>query len=102
MDDFYCMNESKEYLKFCLVKIENVLARYELKLNDKTKIYCSKENIEFLRFSFSSKNNNIRMKLVNKTKKTFKTKMKKMNKYYTNDIISFKEYRQVRDSYRVI
>ena len=99
MDDFYCMSESKEYLKYCLIKIKEVLAKYGLELNDKTKVYCSNENVDFLGFSFSSKNNNIRVKLVNKTKKQFKVKMQMMNKNYTNNTISFEEYRRVRDSY---
>lgn len=100
MDDFYCMSESKEYLKYCLIKIKEVLAKYGLELNDKTKVYYSNENVDFLGFSFSSKNNNIRVKLVNKTKKNFKVKMQIMNKNYTNNTISFEEYRRVRDSYQ--
>ena len=99
MDDFYCMSESKEYLKYCLIKIKEMLDKFDLKLNDKTKIYCSTENIEFLGFSFSSKKGNIRMKLVNKTKKKFKAKMKKMNKKYTDGVISYEKYIQVKNSY---
>lgn len=100
MDDFYCMHESKEYLRNCLQEIETILKKYDLELNEKTKIYSSTENIEFLGFMFSSKNNNIRMKLTNKTKKKFKGKMKKKNKELKNNIITFEDYRQVRDSYR--
>lgn len=100
MDDFYCMHQSKEHLKYCLQEIKNILKKYDLELNEKTKIYSSAENIEFLGFIFSSKNNNIRMKLTNKTKKKFKIKMKKKNKELIKNKITFEEYRQIRDSYR--
>lgn len=100
MDDFYCMHEDKQYLKECLIKIERFLEKYKLKLNKKTKIYNSNENVEFLGFMFSSRNNNIRMKLTNKTKKKFKTKMKIKYKELLNGNINMSEYKQVRNSYR--
>lgn len=55
MDDFYCMHEDKQYLKECLQKIKGMLGKYKLNLNEKTKIYRSTENIEFLGFMFKSK-----------------------------------------------
>ena len=100
MDDFYCMHQDKQYLKECLKKVEKILDKYKLKLNNKTKIYSSNENIEFLGFMFSSKNHNIRMKLTNKTKKKFKVKMKFQNKELLNNNIDFAQYIQVRNSYR--
>lgn len=100
MDDFYCINENKEYLQYCLKEIKKFLEKYELELNRKTKIYNSNENIEFLGFMFSSKNNNIKVKLTNKTKKKFKPKMKIKNKQYLNGEINLAEYKRVRDSYR--
>lgn len=100
MDDFYCIHESKDYLKYCLNKIENFLTKYKLQLNRKTKIYSSAENVEFLGFMFSSKNKNIKMKLTNKTKKKFKVKMNKKNRELLNNEITFEEYRSIRNSYR--
>lgn len=100
MDDFYCMHQSKLYLKECLIQIEKLLNRYKLKLNNKTKIYSCNENIQFLGFVFSYKNSDIRMKLTNKTKKKFKKKMQTNNKKLENNNMTFSEYRQVRDSYR--
>ena len=99
MDDFYCMHESKEYLNQCLTEIKELLNKYKLKLNSKTKIYSSKENIEFLGFMFSYKNKNIKMKLTNKIKKKFKSKMKRKNIELINGNINFATYRQIRDSY---
>lgn len=100
MDDFYCMHEDKEYLKNCLDKIKNFLLKYKLTLNRKTKIYSSSESVEFLGFRFSSKNENIRMKLTNKTKKKFKAKMKYMNNKIKNNEITISKYTEVRNSYR--
>lgn len=100
MDDFYCMHERKDYLKYCLNKIEKFLTKYKLQLNRKTKIYSSTENVEFLGFMFSSKNKNIKMKLTNKTKKKFKVKMDKKNRELLNNEITFEEYRSIRNSYR--
>lgn len=100
MDDFYCMHESKEYLKNCLNEIREFLKKYKLELNNKTKIYSSNESIEFLGFMFSSNNGNIKMKLTNKTKKKFKYKMKKKNLELLNNEILFENYRGVRDSYK--
>lgn len=100
MDDFCCMHNNKEYLKQCLSEIEKILKKYKLELNKKTKIYCSTESIEFLGFMFSSNNNNIRMKLTNKTKKKFKVKMNKKNVQFLKNKIDYKEYCSVRDSYR--
>lgn len=100
MDDFYCMHEDKEYLKECLEEIKKFLKKYKLELNRKTKIYSSNENIEFLGFMFSSRNNNIRMKLTNKTKKKFKINMKNRLKELKSGEISEMEYNQTRNSYR--
>lgn len=72
----------KEYLKYCLVKIENLLNKYKLKLNKKTKIYNSLDEIEFLGFRFML-DKRIIMKVTNKTKKRFKKRLS------TNNISSY-------------
>ena len=100
MDDFYCMHNDKMYLKECLEKIKKQLEKYKLKLNCKTKIYSSTENVEFLGFIFSNKEQNINMRLTNKTKKKFKTKMKIKNCEYKNKFITKEKYLGVRNSYR--
>ena len=48
MDDGILLHTDKEYLKKCLEKIEKILGRYGLKLNNKTRIYSSDEGFEFL------------------------------------------------------
>ena len=78
MDDIVLFHESKEHLKKCLKEIVGILKKYQLKLNAKTKIYSSSEEIEFLGFRFINKNKII-MKVTNKTKKRFIRKIKKVS-----------------------
>lgn len=47
-DDFILFSESKEYLEYCLERIKEFLKKEKLKLNEKTRIYSSNENICFL------------------------------------------------------
>ena len=100
MDDIYIIHNDKDYLKHCLNKINIIVNKYKLSINKKTKIYNNKDDIEFLGFMFSSKKNNIKMRLTNKTKKKFKFNMKNRNNQLLYKEIDFNEYRSVRDSYR--
>ena len=59
MDDGILIHESKEYLKYCLEKIKEILEEYGLELNEKTKIYTKKEGVTFLGFHFKIKNNKV-------------------------------------------
>ena len=68
MDDGVLFHYDKEYLKYSLKRIEEVVHKYKLELNEKTKIYLSYEQIEFIGFCFFIKNNRIIMKVNNKTK----------------------------------
>lgn len=77
MDDGVLLSNDKEYLKYCLKKIEEMVHKYKLKLNDKTKIInVSKEGLDFLGFRFYVWNNKVVMKVRKDTKKRFKRKMK--------------------------
>lgn len=99
MDDGILFHYDKEYLKQCLDKIRTSLSDFKLELNNKSKIYSSNEEIEFLGFRFYINNNKIVSKLTNKTKKKFKKKMKKVYSQYDNLKITYDELRSVRDSY---
>jgi len=69
--------------------------KYKLKLNNKTSIInISKNSLDFLGFRFYIKNNKIIMKIRNKTKKSFKRKLKliRLNKVQNP--------KQVMDSYK--
>ena len=90
MDDIVLINESKEYLRECLEKIKVIINKYQLKLNKKSKIYSSNEEVEFLGFRFINKKKII-MKVTNKTKKRMIKKMKKISKednQYNQNVIS--------------
>ena len=65
VDDGILIHEDKLYLRYCLNKIENILNKYKLKLNSKTKIYSIKEGFEFLGFRYYIKNNKLVMKVNN-------------------------------------
>ena len=76
-DDGVILSHDKEYLKYCLSKIEKVVDKYKLKLNKKTKIInVNREGIDFLGFRFNIINNKIIMFVRRNTKKRFKRKMK--------------------------
>ncbi len=99
MDDGVLIHNDKEYLKFAKVKIEEIVNKYKLELNKKTKIYSSNEEIEFLGFRFFRKNNRTISKVTNKTKKRFKRKIKKIYKEYDNNKISDEEKQSIIASY---
>jgi len=100
MDDGILIHEDKEYLKFCLEKIKEILKEYYLELNNKTKIYSKKEGITFLGFHFKIKNNKVIITLKNETKRKFKKRMKLLNKLYKENSITEKEIKQVISSYK--
>ena len=80
MDDGVLFHYDKEYLKYSLKRIEEVVHKYKLELNHKTKIYSSYEQVEFIGFCYFTKNNRIIMKVNNKTKKKFKKNINDNNK----------------------
>lgn len=100
MDDGILIHESKEYLKYCLEKIKEILKEYGLELNEKTKIYTKKEGVTFLGFHFKIKNNKVIIVLKNETKRRFKKKMKLLNELYNEGIITKKELKQIQASYK--
>ena len=77
MDDGVLLSNDKEYLKYCLDKIEKMVNKYKLQLNDKTRIInVSKEGLDFLGFRFYIWHNKVVMKVRKDTKKRFKRKLK--------------------------
>ena len=98
-DDGILISDNKEYLKDCLKKITELMNKYKLKLNEKTRIYSINEGFEFLGFKYLKKNNKLIVKVKNQTKKRFKRKMKKIYKSFINDKCNIKELKQVKASY---
>lgn len=79
MDDFVLIHKDKQYLEHCLKKIKEFLLKYKLEISDKkTKIDSIKNGIDFLGYRFYINDNKVIMKLRNRTKKNFKSKVKKL------------------------
>lgn len=65
-DDFILIHYDKEYLKYCLIKIEEFLIKEKLEFNKKTRIYKNNNNFIFLGrniYGKYSKYRNIKRKL---------------------------------------
>lgn len=79
-DDGILLSNDKEYLKYCLKKINQFVLKYGLHLNDKTKIInVSKNGVDFIGFRFYI-SDKIILKISNNTKKRFKRKVKLIKK----------------------
>jgi len=68
-DDMILIHHDKEYLKYCLKEIEKELNKLDLKINKKTKIYKSDDNINFIGVRKNKKYSNL-----NRTRRKYKTK----------------------------
>lgn len=99
MDDGIIISNNKEYLKYCLVKIKDIINKYKLELNKKTRIYSIDEGFEFLGYKYIRKKNKLIIKIKNQTKRRFKRKMKKLYKLYYQNQINYNLIRQVKSSY---
>lgn len=82
-DDFLLFHESREYLKYCLIKIKEFLEKEKLTLNKKTRIYSNKDNFIFLGRTPNGRYSKYR---------TVKRRLKKRNYLYRNHIISLSGY----------
>ena len=76
MDDGVLFHTDKNYLKYCLNKINEIVNKYNLELNNKTKVInVNKEGIEFLGYKFNLKNKLI-IKVRSSTLKRYNHKLK--------------------------
>ena len=100
MDDRVLIHEDKDYLKYCRNEIIKFLKDFKLNINmKKTRVDSIKNGLDFLGFKFYIINNKVVLKVRNNTKKKFKKKMKKVNYLYDDNIIDYKEYKMILDSY---
>ena len=99
MDDGVLINKDKEYLKYCLKEIENMLNKYKLKLNNTPSINHIKNSLDFLGFRFYIKDNRVILLLRNSTKKRFKKKIGTFNSLVNSNKITRKEYKNYLSSY---
>ena len=94
MDDFVLFHPDKEYLKYCLKKIEDYLTSLNLSLNNKTQIYDIKKGFNFLGYKFFLKGKKLIIMINNQTKKRVKKKLRRLKKSDKN------KYTLVRASYK--
>lgn len=91
MDDYILMHEDKEYLKKCLIEIENILNNeYKLNLNKKkTMIVSSKEGFVFLGYKYRVINNKTIVSLRQDTLKKLRRTCKKNKYLFEKEDITF-------------
>lgn len=87
-DDMLLIHQDKEYLKSCLDKIRIKLDNIGMRLNNKTKIYKSNENITFIGIKKNKRYSNI-----SRTRKKYKIKLNEYErgKVSLNSLISSKK-----------
>ena len=86
-DDMLLIHKDKEYLKYCLDKIRIMLEKLGMTLNNKTKIYKSNENINFIGVRKNKRYSNI-----SRTRRKYKRKLKEYDEglISLNSLISSK------------
>ena len=91
MDDYILLHENKEYLKYCLKVIKDILYKdYKLELNDnKTIIVKSNNGINFLGYRFIINNKKTIIKLTKESKKKIISGIKKNISNYHNGYVSY-------------
>lgn len=100
MDDFILVHKSKEYLVKVLDAIKEVIGKYDLELNSKTRIYKLKESVEFLGFSYRLYDNGkITMKLNAVRRCRFKNNVNVKIQGFKNNRLEFKSLDQSVQSY---
>lgn len=96
MDDLIILSEDKARLEWGLNKIKNMLDKYKLEANSKTKIYDLSKGFKFLGYKINIKNNSVFIKANNKTNRKIKKRLKllmesNLNKYKLS-LSSYKGY----------
>ena len=94
MDDFYLIHPSKEFLKNCLTKIEEIISDLQLSLNGKTQIMPFKQGIKFLGFHTYISNGNITCKIRNENKRNACRKYKKLAQLVVDGKLSEKKFKE--------
>lgn len=79
-DDFYLLHESKEYLKYCAVCIQEYLATLGLELNPKSQIIPFKNGVSFVGFHYWVKEGKVRIQIDNGKKRAYRRKFNRMRK----------------------
>lgn len=88
MDDCILIHEDKEYLKYSLSRMCEIVERDKLKFNEKTQIFPIKNGVDFLGFHFyMTETGKVIRKLRQSSKKKYKKRMKKLRDDYNEGLI---------------
>lgn len=102
MDDFVLIHNSKNYLRYCKDKIEDVLNKQlKLDFNDKTQIFPIRNGVDYLGFHFYlTDTGKVIRKLRNSSKKRFKRRLKTLQRDYKNGSKSLEDIKMSLSSYK--
>lgn len=100
MDDFYLIHQDKEYLKQCLVQIEEIIHSLNLTLNGKTQIMPFKQGIKFLGFHTYIKNGKILCRIRNENKRNAYRKYKRMARLVVEGKVELSKFKECYQSWK--
>ena len=100
MDDFVLVHKDKNYLKYALNEIKNLLDKLGLKLNKKTQIFPIKNGLTYLGFRYQvSSSGKIIKKVSTKTVRRFCAKARLLNRAYADGIIDVEKVNESLRAY---
>lgn len=100
MDDFYLIHNDKDYLKYCLRKINKIVDSLNLSLNGKTQIMPFKQGIKFLGFHTYIVDGKVMCKIKNENKRNAYRKYKKMAKLVVDGKLDRKKFDECYQSWK--
>lgn len=102
MDDFILFHKSKNYLKYCRKRINNLLASNGLRLSPKkTQLFRLNQPIHFLGFSFKlHSSGRLTRKLLSHNTKDEKKKLVKQSKRVNNGLMTQNDFKACYQSWR--
>lgn len=103
MDDFILFHSDKNYLKYCLGKIEHYLGTIKLHLNKKTQILDLNHGVNFLGYRFLLKDKKLLLFPISRNKRKIRKKLKRYycqkSSKYSLSKASYKGYFSVSNLY---
>ena len=94
MDDFYLIHHDKEYLKECLVRLQNIVSELKLELNGKTQIVPFHKGIRYLGFHhYVTVDGKYIRKLTGEKKRSIRKKLKKKAAMVKSGKMTEKQFR---------
>ena len=94
MDDFYLIHHDKEYLKECLVRLQNIVSELKLELNGKTQIVPFHKGIRYLGFHhYVTADGKYIRKLTGEKKRSIRKKLKKKAAMVKSGKMTEKQFR---------